>query len=56
MADDGVGLPPEIDLRNPTSLGLDLAVAAVTRELGGSIEVERDGGTRFVIRIECKSA
>jgi len=56
VQDDGEGLPPEIDILNPPSLGLQLTVAAVTRELGGSIEVERDGGTRFIIRFKGKSA
>ena len=56
VQDDGIGLPPEIDILNSPSIGLQLAVAAVTRELGGSIEVERDGGTRFVIRLQRKNA
>jgi two-component sensor histidine kinase len=55
VSDDGKGLPPEIDIENSPSLGLQLAVATVTRELGGSIKVMRNGGTRFVIRFECKS-
>ena len=55
VQDDGKGLPPEIDILNPPSLGLRLVSAAVTRELGGSIKVERDGGTRFIIHFKCKS-
>ena len=55
VQDDGKGLPPEIDFLNPQSLGLQLVFAAVTRELGGSIEVERNGGTRFIICFRCKS-
>ncbi len=53
VQDDGKGLPPEIDIHNSTSIGLQLVVATITRELGGSIEVERDSGTRFVIRFIC---
>ncbi|HDY65829.1 MAG TPA: PAS domain S-box protein [Phycisphaerae bacterium] len=53
VQDDGKGLPPEIDIHNSTSIGLQLVVATITRELGGSIEVEREGGTRFVIRFIC---
>jgi len=49
ISDDGEGMPPHIDIMNSQSLGLQLAVAAVKRELGGSIEVERDCGTRFSI-------
>ncbi|MCK5507666.1 MAG: PAS domain S-box protein [Desulfobacterales bacterium] len=54
VKDDGKGLPPKIDILNTKSLGLRLAASAVTRELGGSIEVERNGGTRFVIHFKCK--
>jgi len=49
IQDTGIGLPTDIDLSNPVSLGLDLAVSAVTGELDGTIEVERDQGTRFTI-------
>jgi len=55
VQDDGKGLSPEIDILNPPLLGLRLAAATVTRELGGNIEVERNGGTRFIIRFKCKS-
>ncbi|MEA1969317.1 MAG: histidine kinase dimerization/phosphoacceptor domain -containing protein [Thermodesulfobacteriota bacterium] len=49
IKDDGKGIPPEIDIMNSPSLGLQLAAGAVTKELGGTIEVERDGGTQFTI-------
>jgi len=52
IQDDGKGLPDEIDIHNTSSLGLRLAVAAVTRELNGSIEVERGVGTRFIIHFK----
>ncbi len=54
VQDDGVGLPPEIDITNSPSLGLHLAAITTKHELGGSIEVERDGGTRYVIRFKHK--
>ena len=53
VRDDGVGLPEEVDIQAPQSLGLDLAVSAITGELGGSIEVDRELGTRYIIRFEC---
>jgi len=56
VKDNGKGLPREIDILNPPSLGLKLAVATITRELGGSIDVERDGGARYIIRFKCKSS
>ena len=55
VQDNGKGLPPDIDIINPSSLGLRLTVATITRELAGNIEVERDNGTRFVIHFKCKS-
>ncbi len=51
VEDDGIGLPPEIDIHNPPSLGLELVTRAVTHQLGGSIEVGRNEGTRFVIQL-----
>ncbi len=52
IRDNGKGMPPEIDIMNSPSLGLQLAVAAVTLELGGSIEVEQDKGARVTIRFK----
>ena len=54
IADDGKGLPPEIDIMQSHSLGLRLVTAAVTRELAGSIHVARNGGTQFIVRFPCK--
>lgn len=53
VTDNGSGLPPEIDLQNVSSLGLRLVVGIVTHELGGSIKVEHEAGTEFVIRFTC---
>jgi len=54
VQDDGVGLPPDVDISNTPSLGLHLVSITATHELGGTIEVERDGGTRFIIRFKRK--
>ncbi len=54
IQDDGKGIPMEIDIHNSPSLGLKLVVAAVTRELGGNINVEQNSGTRFVICFKAK--
>ncbi len=53
VADDGKGLPPGVDIFASRSLGMRLVAGAVTRELEGRIDVERDGGTRFTIRFGC---
>ncbi|HET7839566.1 MAG TPA: histidine kinase dimerization/phosphoacceptor domain -containing protein [Rectinemataceae bacterium] len=49
VEDDGVGMAGDLDLERAGSLGLRI-VQMKARELGGSISVERDGGTRFSLR------
>ena len=46
--DDGKGFPDGIDFRATDSLGLKL-VCTLTEQLNGTIELERDSGTRFLI-------
>ncbi len=46
VADDGVGLPADLDYRQTTTLGLQL-VTALVNQLNGTVEVEREGGTLF---------
>jgi PAS domain S-box-containing protein len=46
VQDDGVGMPPEIDLDRPTSLGLDL-VATLTRQLDASLSLDLGPGSLF---------
>ncbi|MCU0525245.1 MAG: PAS domain-containing protein [Elainella sp. Prado103] len=48
VADNGVGIPAEIDLSTSKSLGLRL-VHALTRQLRGTLRLEREDGTRFTI-------
>jgi PAS domain S-box-containing protein len=50
VADDGVGIPPEVDIQKSPSLGLRLVVALV-EQLDGAIRVERGGGTRFEVTV-----
>ncbi len=52
VSDTGGGPPDDFDIHNPASLGMRLVSGAVTRELGGTIDVERDNGTRFIIRFK----
>lgn len=49
VADNGVGLPPEIDPARTKSLGLQL-VHTLTRQLDGQLDVERADGTRVCLR------
>lgn len=48
VADNGGGVPPHVDIRNPTSLGLQL-VSVLTKQLQGEISLNTDAGTRFII-------
>jgi len=46
--DDGVGLPEDLDIGNPASLGLTI-VNALTGQLNGAIDLGRNGGTEIRI-------
>jgi PAS domain S-box-containing protein len=48
VADNGVGMPDEVTIENTTSLGLKL-VSILARQLGGTVRIHRNGGTRFAI-------
>ena len=48
VADNGIGLPPESDLAQNSSLGLQL-VPLFVEQLHGSLLIERKGGTRFSV-------
>ncbi|NVN90392.1 MAG: PocR ligand-binding domain-containing protein [Desulfuromonadales bacterium] len=53
VADNGVGLPEEVDIRNTQSLGLQL-VDLLVRQLGGHLEHKNDGGASFLVRFRKK--
>jgi len=55
VADDGVGLPPELDVAESPSLGLRL-VHSLVGQLRGRIEVHRDDGTAFVVTLPMRPA
>ncbi|HAJ57985.1 MAG TPA: hypothetical protein DCP31_00900 [Cyanobacteria bacterium UBA8543] len=48
IRDNGVGLPEDLDVGNTKSLGLQL-VYRLTKQIGGSIELNRHQGTEFII-------
>jgi len=48
VSDNGCGFPPGIDFLQTESLGLQL-VRVLTEQLGGSIELDRTAGTKFLI-------
>ena len=51
VRDNGIGMPPEVDMAHPESFGLKL-IATLVRQLRGTLECRRNGGTemRLVIR------
>jgi two-component sensor histidine kinase len=48
VQDNGIGLPPEFDLKNTTSLGLQL-VDALTNQLSGEIQINYNSGVEVKI-------
>ena len=50
VRDNGLGLPDDVDIHAPRSLGLDLVSGLVKNQLDGQIEVKRDKGTEFRIK------
>lgn len=48
VSDDGGGLPEDVDIHHPTSLGLKL-VLTLANQIGGKIELDRSRGTSFTI-------
>ncbi|MBI5250249.1 MAG: PAS domain S-box protein [Desulfomonile tiedjei] len=54
VADDGVGLPENIQIQNPGTLGLDL-VRIFSRQLRGQLEVRRDRGTEVILSFNLRS-
>jgi two-component sensor histidine kinase len=46
VSDNGIGLPPDVDIEDSPSLGLQL-VKILTGQLQGTIDIDRDEGTIF---------
>jgi len=49
--DNGLGLPNDVDIHQPRTVGLHLVNGLVTKQLDGQIEVRRGAGTEFQITI-----
>ncbi|WP_410509123.1 histidine kinase dimerization/phosphoacceptor domain -containing protein [Methanosarcina hadiensis] len=49
VSDNGVGVPEDLDLENPETLGMQL-ITALVDQLDGELEVNRDCGTEFCIK------
>ncbi len=55
VSDNGVGLPEEIDVDGGDTLGLQLVGSLARDQLGGRIEIARNGGTTFMITFRRKA-
>ncbi|MGB9938958.1 PAS domain S-box protein [Methanosarcina sp.] len=55
ISDDGVGIPGKLDLENSDTLGLQL-VNILVDQLDGEIEMRKDKGTEFDIRIKVQES
>jgi two-component sensor histidine kinase len=53
IRDNGIGIPEDMDWKNPPSLGLRL-VTSLTEQLNGTIELDRTGGTCFTLYLSPK--
>lgn len=51
VKDNGVGFPSDINLHDTDSFGLNMVVSLTEGELDGSLDVLRNGGTTFNVRI-----
>ncbi len=49
VADNGLGFPANLDFRSPNTLGLKL-VAIFTEQVDGTMDLKREGETRFSLR------
>jgi len=50
FADDGVGLPADLDIKKTGSLGLKLIYNLAAKQLGGTVDLSSERGTEFRIR------
>jgi len=55
-SDDGVGLPQGFDWRRAETLGLQIVVALIEEQLGGSVSLSQEQGAAFHLRFRHKTA
>jgi len=55
VMDDGIGIPDGLDWKNSRSLGLKLVHTLVENQLGGSIEMKNNNGTKFTIKFKIEA-
>jgi two-component sensor histidine kinase len=51
VADDGIGIPADLDVRKTGSMGMGIVLALVEKQLGGRLSIDRSRGTTVTIAI-----
>jgi len=54
--DNGIGLPEDFDWRNTDTLGFKLVKILAESQLDGSIDLDRDEGTHFIVRFKIEES
>ncbi len=54
VADNGIGLPPDVDPRDARSMGMQL-IKLLVEQLRGELRIDRENGTRFTLSFPQKS-
>ena len=52
IADNGIGIPETVDIKNPNTLGLQLVQVLVENQLNGELTVDNKNGTKYSIRFK----
>jgi PAS domain S-box-containing protein len=55
VEDNGVGIPDGVDLKNSSTLGLKLVYTLVENQLDGSIGMESENGTKYIIKFNIET-
>jgi PAS domain S-box-containing protein len=50
VRDNGLGLPDDVDIHQPSSVGLHLVNGLVKNQLDGQVEIRRNAGTEILIK------
>ena len=52
VKDNGVGIPKELDIRKTELMGMQLVFILAEDQLGGTVRLDRKGGTKFTFRFK----
>ena len=52
VKDDGIGIPEEVDIDSPSTIGFELVKGIGQQQLGGRVQVNRDNGTEIILEFK----